>query len=433
VKDDIMGSETNGSLWAATAAPSDTAWPALQGDLQADVVVVGGGYTGCAAALAAASTGARVVLVEAHDIGWGASGRTGGQVIPGLKYDPDEIEQMFGTELGSRLVAAVGSVGDEVFGLIDEHRIECEATRKGWLQPAISPRTLDVVQQRCEQWARRGAPVALVDRARIAELIGTDRYLGGWEDSRAGHVQPLSFNRGLAEAAQRAGAEIFIRSAAQQLAKVGGRWKLRAGKGSVIADTVIIGTNGYTDALWPGLARTVVPMISMQAATERLPTELGGRILPAGHCASDTRRLLWYFRRDAAGRLLMGGRAPFRENLGPKDAINLRIAVDTLFPQLRGVPFRYHWGGRVAMTKDHLPHLHQLAPGVWTALGYNGRGVGLAPLLGRFLAQLAAGTRAGDIPFPVTAMRPILGYPFTRTVARALVRYYRMRDKLEVG
>ena len=422
---------TKGSLWEETATPP-TAWPQLKGDLTADIAVVGGGYTGCAAALAAAGAGARVVLLESHDIGWGASGRTGGQVIPGLKYDPDELEAMFGADLGARLVEAIGSVGDEVFGLIARHGIECEATRRGWLQPAISARTLGIVTRRCEQWARRGAPAHLVDRARMTELVGSDRYLGGWEDRRAGHVQPLSFNRGLAAAARRAGAELFVRSPARQLVKEGGRWVLRGESGSVKASAVIIGTNGYTDALWPGLSRTVVPMISMQAATDPLPAALGERILPQGHCTSDTRRLLWYYRRDAAGRLLMGGRAPFREDLGPADAGNLRAAVDTLFPWLRGVPFTYHWGGRVAMTKDHLPHLHQLAPGVWTALGYNGRGVGLAPLLGRYLAELIAGKRPDDVPFPVTTMRPIFGYPFTRTVARALIRYYRLRDKMEV-
>ncbi len=422
---------TKGSLWEATAVPS-TAWPALKGELTADIAIVGGGYTGCAAALAAASNGARVVLLESEDIGWGASGRTGGQVIPGLKYDPDELEAMFGPELGPRVVAAIGSVGDEVFGLIDKHGIECEATRKGWLQPAISARTLDIVKRRCDQWARRGAPVTFVDRTRIGELIGTGRYLGGWEDRRAGQVQPLSFNRGLAAAAGRAGAEIYVRSPARQMVKDGNRWLLRGDSGAVKASAVILGANGYTDGLWPGLSRTVVPMISMQAATDPLPAELGGRILPQGHCASDTRRLLWYYRRDAAGRLLMGGRAPFREDLGPADAINLRAAVDSLFPWLRDVPFTYHWGGRVAMTKDHLPHLHQLAPGVWTALGYNGRGVGLAPMLGRYLAELIAGKRPDDIPFPVTAMQPIFGYPFTRTIARALIRYYRLRDQLEV-
>lgn len=426
-----MASATKGSLWEATAIQAAER-PALRGDIEADVAVVGGGYTGCAAALSAAESGARVVLLESQDIGWGASGRTGGQVIPGLKYDPDELDVMFGSELGPRLVEAIGSVGDEVFGLIERHGIECEPVRKGWLQPAISSRTLALVQRRCAQWARRGAPVSELDRHRVAELVGTDRYLGGWEDRRAGHVQPLSFNRGLADAAERAGVQLFVRSAARALEEEGKRWRLGTEGGSVTAAAVIIGTNGYTDGLWPRLAQTVVPMISMQAATDPLPRELGASILPAGHCASDTRRLLWYFRRDAAGRLLMGGRAPFREDLGPADAVNLRAAVDTLFPALRDVPFTYHWAGRVAMTKDHLPHLHQLAPGVWTALGYNGRGVGLAPLLGRYLAELVAGKRPGDIPFPVTAMRPIFGYPFTRTVARALVRYYRLRDRLEV-
>ena len=423
-------SGTAGSLWEATAV-GEAAWPTLQGNRRADVAVVGGGYTGCAAALALAGAGTRVALVEAKTIGWGASGRTGGQVIPGLKFDPDELEAMFGPELGPRFVATVAGTGDEVFGLIDKHGITCDATRRGWLQPAVSPRAVEVVKQRCAQWARRGAPVSLVDRARMAELIGSDLYFGGWEDRRAGHVQPLSFNRGLAAAAQRAGAEIYVDSPATSLERQDGRWRLTTPAGSVTADTVLIGTNGYTDGLWPGLARTVVPMMSFQAATVPLPPALGRAILPGGHCASDTRRLLWYFRRDAAGRLLMGGRAPYREDLGPADAGLVRAAVDRLYPQLREVPFEFHWSGRVAMTRDHLPHLHQLAPGVWAALGYNGRGVGMAPLLGRLLAELVLGAKPADIPFPVTAMRPIPGYPFTRLVARALVRYYRLRDSIE--
>jgi glycine/D-amino acid oxidase-like deaminating enzyme len=329
------------------------------------------------------------------------------------------------------LVQAIGSVGDEVFGLIEKHGIACDAVHKGWLQPAISARTLEIVRRRCEQWAQRGAPVVFHDRARIAELVGTTIYHGGWEDKRAGHVQPLTLNRGMAVAAERAGAQIFAKSPVRSLQPDNGRWRLQTPGGTVTADTVLIGTNAYTDALWPGLSRTVVPMVSIQAATDPLPPELGASILPQGHCSSDTRRLLWYFRRDAAGRLLMGGRGPFRENILPEDLVNLRAAVDKLYPQLRSTPFRYHWGGKVAMTKDHLPHLHNLAPGVWTVIGYNGRGVGLGPLLGRYLGELALGTKPADIPFPVTAMKPIFGYPFTRTVARTLVRYYRFLDQRE--
>ena len=420
------------SLWAHTATPAVEGTP-LRAPVQADVAIVGAGFTGCAAALALAQRGVKVRLLDAHAVGWGASGRTGGQVIPGLKYDPDELETMFGPELGRRMVEAVGGVGDEVFGLIDQHRIPCDATRRGWLQPAYSRRSLEVIARRCEQWQLRGARVALVDRARMAKLIGSDHYLGGWEDGRGGHVQPLSYVRGLAAAAQAAGAVIHTDSPATKLARQGTQWRVTTPQGTVDAPTVLLATNGYTDDLWPGLKRTVVPVHSFQAATIPLSASLGRDILPEGHAASDARRLLWYYRRDANGRLVMGGRAPFRDDLGPADAGYVREGVDRLFPQLKKTPFEFHWFGRVAMTQDHVPHLHRLENGLWAALGYNGRGVGMATLLGRFLAELATGTRPDDIPFPVTAMRPIAGYAFARLAVHALTSYYRVRDRLEAA
>lgn len=425
-----MAQDTRNSLWAHTAAP-DISASALQGDVQSDVVIVGGGFTGCAAALALALRGVKAHVLEAHAIGWGASGTTGGQVIPGLKYDPDEIDATFGPELGPRMVSAVGGVGDEVFGLIERHGIDCDAERKGWVQPAFSARTLEIVTRRCEQWQARGADVRTVDRARVAQIVGSEIYRGGWEDRRAGHVQPLSYVRGLAGAAQKAGAIFSVDSRATAIKRDGANWRVSTAGGSVLAGQVLLATNGYTDELWPKLRKTVVPVISYQAATGPLPDELGRDILPERHAASDARRLLWYYRRDRNGRLVMGGRAPFREDLGPADEGFVRLAVDTLFPQLRDTPFEFHWFGRVAMTQDHIPHLHRLDDGVWTALGYNGRGVGMATLMGRFLAELATGTRPADIPFPVTAMQPILGYPFTRLAARALISYYRFRDQLE--
>ncbi len=427
-----MSESASSCLWANTAAP-DVQSEALHGAVSADVVIIGAGFTGCAAALALAQRGVRVTVLEAKTVGWGASGRTGGQVIPGLKYDPDELEAMFGSELGSRMVTAAGGVGDEVFGLIERHAISCDAQRKGWLQPAYSAKSLDLALRRCDSWQRRGANVTPVDRSRMANLLGTDHYLGGWEDRRAGHVQPMSYVRGLALAAQRAGAEIHIESPALSLNKQGAKWRVSTPKGSVDADQVLIVTNGYTDGLWPGLAKTVVPMMSYQAATVPIPDALGKNILPEGHAASDTRRLLWYFRRDAHGRLIMGGRAPYREDLGAADDNYVRTAVNRLFPQLSNTPFEFHWAGRVAMTQDHIPHLSQLDKGLWAALGYNGRGVGMATLLGRLLADLATGVPAKDIPFPVTSMHPIVGYPFTRLAARVLVSYYRFRDELEAA
>ncbi len=420
------------SLWANTAAP-DVESEALRGSVSTDVLIVGAGFTGCAAALALAQRGAKVRILESNTIGWGASGRTGGQVIPGLKYDPDEIEAMFGPDLGSRMVDAAGSVGDEVFGLIERHSISCDAQRKGWLQPAFSTRSLAVANRRCETWKRRGADVALVGQTQMARLLGTGHYLGGWEDRRAGHVQPLSYVRGLAAAAQQAGATIHTNSAATSLTRQGVKWRVTTLQGAVDADKVLLATNGYTGRLWPDLVRTVVPVMSFQAATVPIPEALGKDILPQGHAASDTRRLLWYYRRDAHGRLVMGGRAPFREDRGAADAGYVRTAVNRLYPQLVDTPFEFHWSGRVAMTEDHIPHLNLLDEGLWAGLGYNGRGVGMATLFGRYLADLASGVRPEEIPFPVTAMRPILGYPFTRLAARVLTKYYRVRDQLEAA
>ncbi len=427
-----MSESTSSCLWANTAVP-DVQAQALHGAVSADVVIIGAGFTGCAAALALAQRGQRVRVLEARTVGWGASGRTGGQVIPGLKYDPDELEAMFGPELGPRMVDAAGGVGDEVFGLIERHGISCDAQRKGWLQPAYSAKSLALALRRCDSWKRRGADVTPVDRSRMAQLLGTDHYLGGWEDRRAGHVQPMSYVRGLASAAQRVGAEIHVESPALSLSKQGTKWRVSTPQGSIDADQVLIATNGYTDGLWPGLAKTVVPMMSYQAATVPIPDALGKSILAEGHAASDTRRLLWYFRRDAHGRLIMGGRAPYREDLGAADDNYVRNAVNRLFPQLSSTPFEFHWAGRVAMTQDHVPHLNQLDKGLWAAMGYNGRGVGMATLLGRLLADLASGVPAKDIPFPVTSMHPIVGYPFTRLVARVLVSYYRVRDEMEAA
>ena len=427
-----MSESTSSCLWANTAVP-DVQAQALHGAVSADVVIIGAGFTGCAAALALAQRGQRVRVLEARTVGWGASGRTGGQVIPGLKYDPDELEAMFGPELGPRMVDAAGGVGDEVFGLIERHGISCDAQRKGWLQPAYSAKSLALALRRCDSWKRRGADVTPGDRSRMAQLLGTDHYLGGWEDRRAGHVQPMSYVRGLASAAQRVGAEIHVESPALSLSKQGTKWRVSTPQGSIDADQVLIATNGYTDGLWPGLAKTVVPMMSYQAATVPIPDALGKSILAEGHAASDTRRLLWYFRRDAHGRLIMGGRAPYREDLGAADDNYVRNAVNRLFPQLSSTPFEFHWAGRVAMTQDHVPHLNQLDKGLWAAMGYNGRGVGMATLLGRLLADLASGVPAKDIPFPVTSMHPIVGYPFTRLVARVLVSYYRVRDEMEAA
>lgn len=416
------------SLWAATARPGPS-YPALAGSVRSGTVVVGGGFTGLSTALHLAEAGRDVALLEAHSIGWGASGRNGGQVIAGLKYDPDELEEMFGPQLGPRLVRAAGEGPDYLFRLIERLGIRCDARQTGWIQPAHSDAALAAVQRRARQWQARGAAARVLDRGETAALIGSDVYRGGWLDGRGGAIQPLAYARGLAAAAADRGARLHAGSPALRVARDGDGWRVETPGGAVTADTLVLATNAYTDDLWPPLRRSVVPTFSLQVATDPLPEAIRRTILPQGHVASDTLRLLRYYQIDGNGRFVLGARGPFRDDVGPAHAGEHLRHIRQLYPQLDGVPLRHVWSGQVAMTADHLPHLHALAPGVFAALGYNGRGVALTTTMGRFLAALVSGAPAEAVDFPVTPLRPLPLHRFNRLAVRVVTQYYRLRDR----
>lgn len=428
-----MTSEHPRSLWAATATPAAAHAP-LRGEERADVCVIGGGFTGLSAALHAAEGGASVALLEAALVGSGASGRNGGQVIPGLKLDPRELEATFGTERGARLTELVGGAADLVFDLVRRHRIECDARQDGWLKACHSRAALRAAILTAQDWGRCGAPVEEVDRVRIAELTGTDAYLGGFVDHRGGVVQPLSYTRGLARAARQAGARVHERSPARTPRRDGDAWVVSTPSGSVRAARVIIGTNGYTDLVgahgpWPRLARTVIPVYSYIAATRPLSDDLRQRILPKGQAVSDSRRLLRYFRLDAAGRMVMGGRGAMRESADRSDYATIIGSALELYPALRACEWEFVWGGKVAVTLDHLPHLHELAPGVHAALGYNGRGVAMATVMGKVLADRVLGR--GAPVFPESPLRPVPLHRWRRPFFELIVAWKRALDRLE--
>ena len=239
----------------------------VAGTVRADIAVVGGGYTGLSAALHLAEAGRDVAVIEARTPGWGASGRNGGQVIAGVKHDPEALLALFGASVGGRMVATVGAAPDAVFGLIARHGIACDAVRTGWIQPAVSAATLGVSRERVRQWRAAGADVSLLDAAEIARLLGSQAYVGGMLDRRGGTVQPLSYARGLAAAAVRAGARIFAGSPATGLERAGSGWRLAVPGGEVVAERVILATNAYADRLHDGLRRSVVAVPSWQVAT----------------------------------------------------------------------------------------------------------------------------------------------------------------------
>ena len=422
--------DLSASVWTATAEAGPET-PPLAGDRRADVAVIGAGFTGLSAALHLAERGADVVVLDAERPGWGASGRNGGQVIPGLKDDPDELERRFGPDTGRRMWQLAGGAADFVWELVARHKISCQAQPCGWISAAPSARAMETLRVRVEQWQRRGAPVELLGRRRVAELTGTTCYAGGMLDRRAGALQPLAYARGLGRAAQRAGAAVHGGSPATGLEPSAGTWRVTTPGGSVTASTAILATNAYTDDLWPGLRRTVLPVQSYQIATRPLPDEVRRRVLPGGQVVSDLRRVLLYFRLDPDGRLIMGGRGPLNDTGDPALFERLEGAVTALFPQAAASQWEHRWSGRVALTADHLPHLHEPRPGLLIGLGYNGRGVAMATVMGKLLADRALGASPADIGWPVVPMAPIALHAWRLPVMALVLHWRRLRDWLD--
>lgn len=417
------------SLWADTAPPAPPT-PPLAESRKADVLIVGGGFTGLSAALHLAEAGVQACVLEAHEPGWGASGRNGGQVNPSLKHDPDELLRIHGAERGARLIDAVSRSADLVFELIARHGIDCQPVRNGWLQVAYAQKDVAGLHARAAQWARLGVPTQQLDRAAVGARLGTGAFAGGWLDGRAGSIQPLAYTRGLARAAQAAGAAVHGGTEVTALERRGTQWHATTSTGaSVTADQVLIATNGYTGALWPRLSSTVLAANSFIVATEPLKGAAADAILPGGETASTSQRLLLYFRKDAQGRLLMGGRGHFADPSGPADFAHLERSLELLFPQLGPLRYAYRWAGRIAVTRDFMPHVHTPAPGMTIALGYNGRGIALATSMGKHVAARLAGAQA-DFPYPVTPIRPIPMHGLQRFYVAGGVAWYSLLDRL---
>jgi len=416
------------SLWHATA-PAAAPTPPLAADSRADVCVIGAGYAGLSTALHLAESGVSVIVLETHEPGWGGSGRNGGQVIPGIKYDPSEIVAKFGPVAGEALIRFVSSTADLVFDLIGKHAMDVPHKRAGWIQGAHSPAMVETVKRRSAEWTGRGADASYLNTDAVARLLGTDRYLGGWIDRRAGAVQPLAYARGLAKAAIAAGATIHGGSKVVSLKREGTSWTIKTAQGaSVTAPRVVVATNGYTGDLIPKLRQTVIRPNSFIVATQPLSDNLAGTILPEGQVTSDTRQLLLYFRKDHTNRLLMGGRGPFREPRDASDWAHLERVIGKVYPQAKGLGFDFRWCGRVALTRDFLPHLHEPEPGLLVDIGCMGRGVGLQSAMGKAMADYLVTGDKSRLPFPVVPIKPLPLHALNELYVSAIIAWYRMTD-----
>lgn len=414
------------NLYRDTAEPA-VPTPPLEGDARADVAVVGGGITGLSTALHVAEKGAKVILLEAEEPGWGASGRNGGQVNAGLKFDPDVVERDHGADLGRRMNALAGSAPTFVFDLVKRHAIRCDARQNGTLRAAVGARHAAAIRNSVDQQAGRGAPVEYLERDAVARATGTDRYLAAMLDRRGGDLNPLSFARGLARAAMGAGAAVHCGTRVSGLTGAGGSWHLHTGRGTVTADQVVLATNGYTDDLWPRLRRTIVPLFGAIAASAKLPPEIAQAIMPGRSVLYESGAITVYYRVDNEQRLLIGGRGPMREVGAPAEIPHMVAYARKLWPILQSVEWPYAWGGRLAMTADHYPHVHEPAHGVLACLGYNGRGVALATSMGSQLAQRLLKPSIA-IDMPVTTIKTIGLHALWPIAVRAAIAHGRLRD-----
>ncbi len=397
------------SLWDSSAEETDPYEP-LEGDAATRLAIVGGGFTGLSTALHAAERGIDCLVLEAEQIGYGGSGRNVGLVNAGLWLPPQDVRARLGEARGAALIKLLGDAPGYVQSLIERHQIRCEVTRTGTIHAAHSPKGFEDLARRAEEWQRLDAPVDLLSRERAAEMIGSGSFHGGLLDHRAGTINPMGYARGLARAASGAGARIATGTRVRKLRRDGDKWVVETERGAVTAEAVVLGTNAYSDDLWPGLRQTFTMIHFFQLAT----TPLGDRaktILAGGQGLWDTGPIMFSLRRDAFGRLIIGSMGSL---VGGMQGLSRRWAARTLkrlFPDLGEVAFEHSWHGQIAMTPDHLPRIHRLADGLYTPIGYNGRGITPGTIFGKAMAELMSGGKEENLPLPLSEPKRVGSAP----------------------
>ena len=420
--------EHTGSYYAATAN-DHTRYPPLSGHRRADVCVIGAGFTGISAALHLAERGYAVHVVEANRVGWGASGRNGGQVIGGISGEKNAAK-------------ALGRDVDELFGELrwEGHRIiqeriatygiDCDL-KFGYVDVAIKPRHQRDLEVEYERLQRTGFPheFRLLSRDETRETIGSEAYIGALLNMGNGHLHPLNLCKGEARAAASRGVTICEESPVVEVVK-GSLPKVVTREGSVTADAVIIAGNAY-HAVEPALRGIMFPVRSYIVATEPLTGELRASVNPQDVAVCDPNYILEYFRLSADKRLLFGGRCNYFGEDPAEIERQLRPRMAKVYPQLADVRIDYAWGGTIGVPVNRVPQMGRVAPNVYYSQGYSGHGVNVTHLAGRILADAVAGTLEDFDLF--ANVKPVI-VPGAHVLRRPLVAlgmmYYKLRDRL---
>lgn len=420
------------SLWRETATPAlDCA--ALDGDIHADIAIIGGGYTGLSAAIRAIELGLKPVVLESSEIGFGASGRNGGVVSTKFRVSLSNIAKSHGVAIAQHMNALGHEAMDCVETYIDRFEISAaNFIKSGNLRCAHNNAAFYslIEEAKTVREVFGDTSLTILDAQAVANETGSTTFHGGVLNKHAGIIHPLNFARGLARGVLASGAEIYENSPVIGVATSGSGRRITTAHGSVLAERVLIATNGYSDltnACEP-VRKTVIPFRSAIIATEALPQSLFEQILPENRSYSETRRMMRWFRR-VGNRILFGGRGAFGKNDSATAYAMLEEAMHYAFPQLAAHKITHRWSGQVAMTMDSLPQIGLLDRGLAFSLGYNGAGIAMSTLLGRYSIDLLQGIRPDlaimfrDKPqqIPFFSLRA----PAVRTVAA----WYQMLDK----
>jgi glycine/D-amino acid oxidase-like deaminating enzyme len=424
------------SLWAAVTPPGPDL-PELVGNAQADVIVIGAGFTGLSTALHLREAGVDVAIVEAIEPGWGASGRNNGQVIPTLsRPDPDDIVAKH-RAVGERFVRLLRDSAAILFDLARRYQIAAEQEQAGWVQPVHSPGRIKIAERRVRQWSKFGAPVELLSRDETRQMLGSDAWFGGFWNRSGGHINPLALSRGLARAVLGRGGRIFARSPATSFERQNGQWVVKTENGEISGGALIVATNAYTGefskSLSPAIAREVMPVLSWQMATQPLSENARKTIIPGRQAMSDTHGELYFARYDARHRLVTGGAVIGPGNKPERLKVIVAERLQRLWPQIGRVEFDYVWNGYVGMTTDFLPRIHRLGPHAFGWTGCNGRAVALSIALGDELSKAVRGVPESDLALPFSDPVPIVAHGVLRRLAPLMLMLYRRRDAREIA
>jgi glycine/D-amino acid oxidase-like deaminating enzyme len=424
------------SLWAAVTPPGPDL-PELVGTVEADVIVIGSGFTGLSTALHLREAGVDVTIVEAVEPGWGASGRNNGQVIPTLsRPDPDDIVAKHGA-VGERFVALLRDSASTLFDLARRYQILAEQEQAGWIQPVHSPGRIRIAERRVRQWSKFGASVELLSRDQTRQMLGSDAWFGGFWNRSGGHINPLALSRGLARVVIERGARIYARSPAISFKRHNGRWLVTTEKGEISGRALVVATNAYTGefsrSLMPAMAHEVMPVLSWQMATQPLSEAARNTIIPGRQAMSDTHGELYFARYDARNRLVTGGAVIGPGNKPERLKATVAERLQRLWPQIGKIEFDYVWNGYVGITTDFLPRIHRLGPDAYGWTGCNGRAVALSIALGDELSKAVRGVPESELALPFSDPAPIAAHGLLRRLAPLMLMLYRRRDAREIA